>query len=152
MRFMDNESHEPNASEPAQGVLAAENPPNPLLTTSENPLDVLTDFEEAEEPERGLNTRHDGWTGQRMAMFCAVLAETGIVTDACIAVGMSTTSAYSARRRSPLFAAAWEESLKLARDRLADARLCWLRKGPLGRRGLQARVHGGRKRGAQGRP
>lgn len=120
---MDNESHEPYASETIQGTVAAENPSNPLLTTSENPLDVLTDFEEAEEPERGLNTRHDGWTGQRMAMFCAVLAETGIVTDACIAVGMSTTSAYSARRRNPLFAAAWEESLKLARDRLADALL-----------------------------
>lgn len=120
---MDNESQEPYASETIQGTVAAENPSNPLLTTSENPLDVVTDFEGAEEPERGLNSRHDGWTGQRMAMFCAVLAETGIVTDACIAVGMSTTSAYSARRRSPLFAAAWEESLKLARDRLADALL-----------------------------
>ena len=58
-----------------------------------------------------------------MAMFCALLAETGIVTDACHAVGKSTTSAYSARRRNPLFDAAWEEALSLARNRLADALL-----------------------------
>jgi hypothetical protein len=64
--------------------------------------------------------RHDGWTGQRMAMFCALLAETGIVSDACLAVDMSRTTAYQARRRNPLFAAAWQEALGLARNRLAD--------------------------------
>ena len=79
---MDNESHEPQA-------LAAESAA----------ADLDTDFGDTID-------RHDGWTGQRMAMFCALLAETGIVTDACHAVGKSTTSAYSARRRNPLFAAA----------------------------------------------
>jgi hypothetical protein len=107
---MNDQSHEPQA----------------LVAASENPLDVSDLASEDDEQENPLSSsqgRHDGWTGQRMAMFCALLAETGIVTDACIAVGMSTTSAYSARRRNPLFAAAWEESLKLARDRLADALL-----------------------------
>jgi hypothetical protein len=106
---MNNESHEPHQPDGA----------------SENPLDAGLDFpDEDGEGENALScVRHDGWTGQRMAMFCAILAETGIVTDACHAVGMSTTSAYGARRRNLLFAAAWEESLKLARDRLADALL-----------------------------
>jgi hypothetical protein len=96
------------------------NEPQALAATSENPLDCsfgFPDDEDAAENENALSSyqgRHDGWTGQRMAMFCALLAETGIVTDGCHAVGMSTTSAYGARRRSPLFAAAWEESLRLA--------------------------------------
>ena len=104
---MDNKSDEPQA----------------LVAGSENPLDIAADFEGEAEDETARAERHDGWTGQRMAMFCALLAETGIVTDACIAVGMSTTSAYSARRRNPLFAAAWDEALGLARNRLADALL-----------------------------
>lgn len=109
---MDNVTHEPQAP----------------YAISENPLDSTFDFPDDydSQDENALSSsqgRHDGWTGQRMAMFCALLAETGIVTDACTAVGMSTTSAYGARRRNPLFAAAWEESLRLARDRLADALL-----------------------------
>ncbi|WP_260484369.1 hypothetical protein [Sphingomicrobium flavum] len=67
--------------------------------------------------------RHDGWTGERMAAFCETLADTGLVTDACAAVGMSTTGAYALRRRDPLFAAAWEAALTIARDRLADTLL-----------------------------
>jgi hypothetical protein len=58
-----------------------------------------------------------------MAKFCEVLAETGIVVDACLAVGKSTNTAYANRRRDPLFAAMWEAALGIARNRLADALL-----------------------------
>lgn len=110
---MNNESDEPISSKPAPGTGDGENELIPAPDIAADP-----------DPNSGEDsTRHDGWTGQRMAMFCALLAETGIVTDACHAVGMSTTSAYSARRRNPLFAAAWEEALSLARNRLADALL-----------------------------
>jgi len=68
-------------------------------------------------------TRHDGWTGALMAKFCETLAETGIVVDACLAVGKSTNTAYANRRRNPLFAGMWEAALGVARGRLADALL-----------------------------
>lgn len=71
-------------------------------------------------PEQG---RRDGWTGEVMARFCEVLAETGIVTEACRAVGRSRDTAYSNRRRNPLFDAAWQAALSIARNRLADALL-----------------------------
>lgn len=64
--------------------------------------------------------RHDGWNGQKMARFCEVLAETGVVTDACRACRMSAKSAYALRHRNPLFAQAWEAALSMARARLAD--------------------------------
>lgn len=67
--------------------------------------------------------RHDGWTGALMAKFCETLAETGIVVDACLAVGKSTNTAYANRRRDPLFASLWETALGIARNRLADALL-----------------------------
>ena len=110
---MEKESHEPQA----------------LDATSDNPLDLASDFhgdEETREDQSALTShqsRHDGWTGQRMAMFCSLLADTGIVADCCSAVGMTTASAYGARRRNPLFAAAWEDALSIARERLADALL-----------------------------
>ena len=107
---MDNDSPEPHP-----------------LTTSENPLDAKFDFpDEDGENENALtcaHVRHDGWTAQRMAMFCSLLADTGIVADCCSAVGMTTASAYGARRRNPLFAAAWEDAIGIARERLADALL-----------------------------
>lgn len=43
--------------------------------------------------------RHDGWTKQKQVGFIDALAETACVTDACRAVGMSTESAYTLRRR-----------------------------------------------------
>jgi hypothetical protein len=67
--------------------------------------------------------RHDGWTGEVMARFCEVLAETGIVSTACRAVGKSRETAYANRRRNPLFDAAWQAALSIARNRLADALL-----------------------------
>jgi hypothetical protein len=67
--------------------------------------------------------RHDGWTGEKMAIFCETLAGTAIVADACDAAGMGTSGAYAARRRNPIFAAAWEAALSIARERLADTLL-----------------------------
>jgi hypothetical protein len=67
--------------------------------------------------------RRDGWTGEKMATFCEALAETGIVMEAGDAAGMSASSAYRARRRDPVFAAAWDAALTIARERLADTLL-----------------------------
>jgi hypothetical protein len=58
-----------------------------------------------------------------MAKFCETLAETGIVVDACLAAGKGRASAYALRHRDPLFAAAWEAALGLARVQLSDALL-----------------------------
>jgi hypothetical protein len=50
--------------------------------------------------------RHDGWTGEKMAIFCETLAETAVVAEACEAARMSISGAYALRRRNPVFAAA----------------------------------------------
>jgi hypothetical protein len=68
-------------------------------------------------------TRHDGWTGEKMATFCEALAETAIVADACEIAHMGMSGAYAARRRIPVFAAAWGAALSIARERLADTLL-----------------------------
>ena len=67
--------------------------------------------------------RHDGWTGEKMAIFCETLAETAVVAEACDAAGMGISGAYAARRRNPVFAAAWDAALTIARERLADTLL-----------------------------
>ncbi len=64
--------------------------------------------------------RKDGWDGGRMAAFCGTLAETGVVTLACRASGMSAQSAYGLRHRNPLFDKAWDAAISIARKRLAD--------------------------------
>ena len=68
-------------------------------------------------------TRHGGWSGEKMANFCEILAETAVVAEACDQVGMGTSSAYALRRRNPVFAAAWDAALTIARERLADTLL-----------------------------
>ncbi len=67
--------------------------------------------------------RHDGWTHEKIALFCETLAETAIVADACDAANMSAQGSYAARRRNPIFAAAWDAALTIARERLADTLL-----------------------------
>jgi hypothetical protein len=66
------------------------------------------------------SARHDGWTGERIAAFLEVLADTGIVTEACRAAGMSRDSAYSLRNRDPVFAAALRAAQLKARPHVAD--------------------------------
>ena len=68
-------------------------------------------------------TRHDGWTGERMAAFLEVLADTGIVSEACRAAGMSREGVYPLRNRDPVFAAAWRAAQAKARPVIADGLL-----------------------------
>jgi hypothetical protein len=68
-------------------------------------------------------TRHDGWTGEKMAIFCETLAETAVVAEACDVARMGISGAYACRRRNPVFAAAWDAALTIARERLADTLL-----------------------------
>lgn len=75
------------------------------------------------EPQLFPATRHDGWTGERIAAFCETLAETAVVAEACDAARMGISGAYAARRRNPVFAAAWDAALTIARQRLADTLL-----------------------------
>jgi hypothetical protein len=70
-----------------------------------------------------MGVRHDGWTGEKMAIFCETLAETAVVAEACEAARMGISGAYAARRRNPVFAAAWDAALSIARERLADTLL-----------------------------
>lgn len=78
----------------------------------------------AVEPEPSASnpatTRHDGWTGERMATFLEVLADTGIVAEACRAVGMSREGVYPLRNRDPVFAAALRAAQSRARPLLSD--------------------------------
>lgn len=61
--------------------------------------------------------RFDGWTRLRRRAFLRALSETGRVKDACERVGISDTSVYRLRQRSPVFArdfaAALERSLPM---------------------------------------
>jgi catechol 2,3-dioxygenase-like lactoylglutathione lyase family enzyme len=70
-----------------------------------------------------VSTRHDGWSGEKMAKFCEALAETAVVAEACDQAGMGISGAYALRRRNPFFAAAWDAALTIARERLADTLL-----------------------------
>jgi hypothetical protein len=58
---------------------------------------------------------HNGWTVPRRLAFLEHLAQRGHVRAACAAVGLSAEAAYKLRRREPLFAAAWDAALVLAR-------------------------------------
>ncbi len=99
---MEHESNSPNQVDPEDVALAAPS--------------VATPF-----PRPAV--RHDGWTGEKMAHFCEVLAETAVVAEACGQAGMGISGAYAARRRNPVFAAAWDAALTIARERLADTLL-----------------------------
>lgn len=88
---------------------------------------LATDLEDSFFETRRL--RKDGWDGAKMASFCGTLAETGVVTFACRASGMSAQSTYALRHRHPVFAKAWEAALSMARERLADELLARSLKG-----------------------
>ena len=64
-----------------------------------------------------------------MAIFCENLAETAVVAEACEVACMGISGAYAARRRDPIFAAAWDAALSIARERLADTLLGRAREG-----------------------
>jgi hypothetical protein len=58
-----------------------------------------------------------------MATFLEVLADTGIVSEAARAAGMSREGAYPLRNRDPVFGAAWRAAQSKARPRVADGLL-----------------------------
>jgi hypothetical protein len=69
-----------------------------------------------------LESRHDGWTPEKERRFLVVFAETGCVTDAGRACGMSRNAAY-ARRNSAAghaFALGWDAAILLSRAAVAD--------------------------------
>jgi len=72
---------------------------------------------------RPAGVRHDAWTGERMATFLEVLADTGLVTEGYRAAGMSRDSAYALRNRDPVFAAAWAAAQSRARPVVGDGLL-----------------------------
>jgi hypothetical protein len=113
---MKNESHEPE--------LHLDTGPILLESLSEA---VAVDLDDSFSETRRL--RKDGWDAANMATFIGTLAETGVVTFACRACGMSAQSAYVLRRRDFLFATAWEAALSMARERLADELLARSLKG-----------------------
>ena len=63
------------------------------------------------DPLRGHRIRHDGWNTVRVDRFLAHLAISGCVRESAFMAGMSKTSAYRLRRRSPEFAEAWDQAL-----------------------------------------
>ena len=113
---MENESNEPQANFDQ----------SPTLVEPDSPA-LATNLEDSFFETRRL--RHDGWDGPAMAVFCRTLAETGVVTEACRACGMSAKSAYALRHRNAVFARAWEVALSMARERLADDLLARSLKG-----------------------
>ena len=66
--------------------------------------------------------RQDGWTADRIRIFLNTLAQSGIVSDAARAAGISLPSAYRLRNRADgrAFHVAWNAAVQLARRRLAD--------------------------------
>lgn len=66
--------------------------------------------------------RSDGWTPHLQKEFISALADSGSVTQAARAVGMSVTSCYRLRRAptAESFARAWEAALEQASKRLID--------------------------------
>ena len=89
--------------------------PSKLVRGTDGEEDQVAPVEPA-----SLCVRHDGWTGERMATFLEVLADTGIVSEACRAAGMSREGVYSLRNRDPVFAAAWRAAQAKARPVVAD--------------------------------
>jgi hypothetical protein len=130
---MDYTAHEPH-SPALSNVEGPGATPRPCSTPHSAPVGWLKSDAPAAQPDvepdnppplaiRSYATRHDGWTGEKMAVFCETLAETAVVAEACDAARMGISGAYAARRRNPVFAAAWDAALTIARERLADTLL-----------------------------
>lgn len=79
------------------------------------PRPVSSALPRAEEEAKPYRPRHDGMTAARRKRFIQVLGSTGCVKDAARAIGVTTTSAYRARKRLPDFAADWATALDMAR-------------------------------------
>lgn len=51
------------------------------------------------------------WTAKKEEQFLTVLTETASVTEACAAIGVGRTSAYSRKADNAAFAAAWDNAI-----------------------------------------
>jgi hypothetical protein len=82
-----------------------------------DPQDSLSDFTPAR-----LRPRRDGWSAQRQRVFIEALAESGCVSDACVAAGVTPRSAYRLRRHPTAkgFTEAWDRALMIATGRLVS--------------------------------
>jgi hypothetical protein len=94
-----------------------------------DPLEPEIDFLWADELDPdcqpGMDERSDridGWTLAKQRRFCEIIAETGIVSQACREVGMSRQSAYVFREstRGRAFAEMWDESRARALRAVVD--------------------------------
>ncbi|WP_363321763.1 DUF3597 domain-containing protein [Sphingomonas sp.] len=72
-----------------------------------------------------VETRYDGWTPDKQAIFLRVVSEGHSITHCCRVVRMTKQSAYALRRsaRGAGFALGWQAALILGRERLADEML-----------------------------
>jgi hypothetical protein len=102
-------------------------PPNPdreaLIATVVADPELLAEILARAAPDHAPATRHDGWTGERIATFLRILADTGLVTEAARIAGMHRDSAYELRNRDPLVAAAWRAAQARSRPQVADGLL-----------------------------
>jgi hypothetical protein len=92
-------------------------------TEPKPPATPLTTNSDPHQSTSLMGCRHDGWTGERMATFLEVLADTGIVSEACRAAGMSREAAYRLRGRDPVFGGGWRAAQAQARTVVADGLL-----------------------------
>lgn len=60
------------------------------------------------------------WTPEKAQKFFAVLADTGNVSRACTAVGMSRSGAYNLRSGDEYFSRLWDEALEVFTDNLEE--------------------------------
>lgn len=76
-------------------------------------------------PPRPYRHRHDGLTPERQAQFCAAVQQTGFLSHAAHAVGLSMQTINHGRKRMPAFDAACTAALAGARaaDRPAEVAL-----------------------------
>ena len=99
--------------------------------SSQAPDEGWVDIDGEELVLRGVNNRLvqvararlGQWTPRVEARFLRTLAATCNVTAACKAVGLSTASAYSRRRRWPSFEKRWDEAIEIGYARLEMALL-----------------------------
>jgi hypothetical protein len=111
--------------EPVAEPAAAPAHPEPVLSPDEAASRRVL----ASNPTQTRRRRHDGWTPAKKRLFLERFAESGVILEACEAVGISARSAYNLRDRDPLFAAGWEAATVKARTPLADEAFARARNG-----------------------
>ena len=91
------------------------------MPTAEQPAATtgIPDFDALLAPRR---IRVDGWTVTMQRDFIRTLAETGCVSHAAKAAGVSRNTAYAMRHRAAhaTFAVAWDVAIQIGRKRLLD--------------------------------